>query len=106
MSDVEARLLAMWVKGVKLDVMSSELGGMSPSAINRRLRALGVPARSSGNRPVYVVKGRVGFGSRNLWPMVLQWVRSGHSPEFIAEGIGLSGRARDIMAGLDDNRGR
>lgn len=82
--DREHRIATMWLAGRKSDAIAMECG-VSRGVIDRVVRRIGLPRRVTGARPV------------NVWPLVIAWGAAGHSPEAIADGLGLTGRARQMM---------
>lgn len=91
-------MLALWARGLKLDAIGSEVG-LGASSVRRRLLGLGVPYRTSGRREGYFANGKRSPVDRNLWPCVVAWARAGHTPEAIADGLGITGPAREILIG-------
>lgn len=81
-------IVTMWIKGTNSAAMAAELG-IARGNLVRRAHRLGLPHRESGAR------------DRNLWPSIVGWLRNGWSPEQIADGIGITGRARELM--LEDS---
>lgn len=91
-------MLALWARGLKLEAIGSEVG-LGASSVRRRLLSLGVPYGASGKREGYIANGKRSPVERNLWPFVVAWARAGHTPQAIADGLGITGPAREILIG-------
>lgn len=82
----EKQMIFMWLSGLDGEAIAAALN-TSRGSIIRSLHSMGVPHRLPGAR------------DRNLWPHIVRWARHGHSSEDIADGIGLTGKARSIALG-------
>lgn len=85
-TDRHRQIICMWVRGLDMDAIAATLG-TSRGCITRTAHKLGLPHRSMGAH------------DRNLWPCVVHWARLGWSAEQIADGIGVQGKAKELLIG-------
>lgn len=89
--DRHHRIVTMWISGLKTASIAREVR-MHRQSMVRTAHNIGLPKRVPGKRR---------RKDRNLWPAVVAWAKAGYSPEQIADGIGVTGRAREILVASD-----
>lgn len=87
MDDRNRRIVSMWVAGLDMEAIAATMK-TTRGSITRSAHRMGLPHR------------RQGAYGRNLWPCVVHWAQRGWTAEQIADGIGIRGKAKQLLTEL------